>query len=145
KISEYLACRANQRWRDKGETSVRFLKELVQKRQNSERIQAFRDVENEEPRSGSDSMLNSAHLFYQQLYTVDPVNAVQLEDYLNDVAAMTCLKDEGHGSLLEPITMDDIIATSAKIVFKQSSPGSEGFGYAFLHHLYRFPPPRNKS
>ncbi|OBZ81448.1 Transposon TX1 uncharacterized protein, partial [Choanephora cucurbitarum] len=101
---------------------------------------AFRDDATEESRSDSASMLRSANQFYQQLYTADPVDTAQLDEYLNEVSSMPRVKVDDHQSLLAPITIDDIIAVTAKVVSKQSSPGSDGFGYAYLYHLYRFPP-----
>ena len=138
--TENLALKSGHRWREKGETSVRFLKRLVQQRQATERIAAFRDSETEESRSDSALMLSSANQFYQQLYTPDPVDVNQLDDYLNAVPSLPSLSSDCHESLLAPITIEDIINVTAKVVVKQSSPGSDGFGYAFLYHLYRFPP-----
>ncbi|KAI8366203.1 hypothetical protein BD560DRAFT_447975 [Blakeslea trispora] len=62
--TESLALKSGQRWREKGETSVRYLKRLVQQRQATERITAFRDDETKESRSDSASMLRSANRFY---------------------------------------------------------------------------------
>jgi len=36
--------------------------------------------------------------------------------------------------------MDEILHETKKVVTKQSSPGEDGLGYAFLYHLFRFPP-----
>ncbi|OBZ81280.1 Transposon TX1 uncharacterized protein, partial [Choanephora cucurbitarum] len=113
---------------------------VKKQRQATERISAFRNDTTEEPCADKETMLHSAHQFYQQLYTDDPVDANCLDAYLNDIAPLPSVSDEDHKSLLAPITIDDIIAVSAKVTAKQSSPDSDGFGYAFLYHLYRFPP-----
>ena len=56
------------------------------------------------------------------------------------MASMLRLRDEDNESLVEPITIDDMIAVAVRNVSKQSRPGSDGFGYTFLYHLHLFPP-----
>ncbi|KAI8364821.1 hypothetical protein EDC96DRAFT_426438, partial [Choanephora cucurbitarum] len=108
-VTESLALKAGQRWREKGETSVRYLKSMVQQRQATERISAFRNDTTDEPCADKETMLHSAHQFYQQLYTDDSVDANGLDDYLSDIASLPSVRDEDHESLLAPITIDGII------------------------------------
>ena len=93
-----------------------------------------------DPSSEPSSMLRSASAFYRQLYTPDSVSELQIEAYLDEVCSMPRLSNPDHAALLEPMSFEEILAVTRKVVSKQSSPGADGFGYAFLYSLFRFPP-----
>ena len=138
-----LALRAGQRWREQGEMSVRFLKGCIKQRHTTERISALRDTGEMVPSGNQPTMLRSAASFYRQLYTPDVVADSRIAAYLQEVDHMPRLEPTEHDLLLAPISLEEILAVTRKVVSKQSSPGSDGFGYAFLYHLFRFPPLQN--
>ncbi|KAI8370156.1 hypothetical protein EDC96DRAFT_588315, partial [Choanephora cucurbitarum] len=104
-----LALRAGQRWREQGETSVRFLKGCIQKRQTTERITALRDTTEAQSLSDHQSMLQSAASFYRQLYTPDAVTDSRIDVYLQEVEHMPRLGPTDHDSLLAPISLEEVL------------------------------------
>ncbi|KAG0930594.1 hypothetical protein G6F32_011943 [Rhizopus arrhizus] len=139
-LAEILALKANSRWCEEGETSVKYLKRIYHQRTIEQRIPSLRPTDEGDPVEDSESMLPIAHDFYQSLYNVDHVDDTRLEDYLNDINNVPELTTDDCATLMEPITIAEIIRETARVVNKVSSPGADGLGYAFLHQLFRYPP-----
>ncbi|EIE78403.1 hypothetical protein RO3G_03107 [Rhizopus delemar RA 99-880] len=139
-LAEILALKANSRWYEEGETSVKYLKRIYHQRTIEQRIPSLRPTDEGDTVEDSESMLPIAQDFYQSLYNVDHVDDTRLEDYLNDINNVPELTTDDCATLMEPITIAEIIRETARVVNKVSSPGADGLGYTFLHQLFRYPP-----
>ncbi|KAG1445361.1 hypothetical protein G6F55_011991 [Rhizopus delemar] len=78
--------------------------------------------------------------FYQELYSVDPVDEHDIDCYVQDIADLPQLNEDDRRYLISPITTEEIIEQSKKVIRRQSSPGSDGLGYVFMHLIYQFSP-----
>ncbi|KAG1042928.1 hypothetical protein G6F43_011780 [Rhizopus delemar] len=139
-LSEILALKANVRWQEAGETSVKYLKNLYRQRTVEQHITTLRPNDSTDPVECIDRMLPIAQQFYQSLFTTDSVDDHQVEQYLAEIQGLPQLTDDHTDHLLEPITIDEIIYETARVENKVSSPGEDGLGYAFLYQLFRYPP-----
>ncbi|KAG1045508.1 hypothetical protein G6F43_011259 [Rhizopus delemar] len=139
-LSENLALKAILRWKEAGETSVKYLKNLYRQRTVEQYITTLRPNDSTDPVECIDRMLPIAQQFYQPLYTTDPVDGHQVEQYLADIQGLSQLSDDHTDYLLEPITIDEIIHETDRVENKVSSPREDGLGYAFLCQLFRYPP-----
>jgi hypothetical protein len=139
-LSEILALKANVRWQEAGETSVKYLKNLYRQRTVEQHITTLRPNDSTDPVECIDRMLPIAQQFYQSLFTTDSVDDHQMEQYLAEIQGLPQLTDNHTDHLLEPITIDEIIHETARVENKVSSPGEDGLGYAFLYQLFRYPP-----
>ncbi|KAG0868322.1 hypothetical protein G6F15_012199 [Rhizopus arrhizus] len=139
-LSETLALKANVRWQEAGEKSVKYLKNLYRQRTVEQHITTLRPNDSTDPVESIDRMLPIAQHFYQSLFTIDPVDGYQIEHYLDDIHDLPQLTDDHTDHLLEPITIEEIIHETARVENKVSSPGEDGLGYAFLYQLFRYPP-----
>ncbi|KAI8389441.1 hypothetical protein BD560DRAFT_311739, partial [Blakeslea trispora] len=82
--SATLALRANVRWREKGETSIKYLRHMVRHRSNTQQMTALRTSPDETANSDLHSMLHTSQQFYTGLYSTDPVEETDLDSYLTD-------------------------------------------------------------
>jgi hypothetical protein len=89
---------------------------------------------------GIGRLLPIAQQFYQTLYDTDPVDDDFIKQYLGSLRDIPKLTEDGHINLLEPITLDEILDETRRVINKVSSPGTDGLGYALLHQLFRYPP-----
>ncbi|KAI8980850.1 hypothetical protein BDB01DRAFT_709320, partial [Pilobolus umbonatus] len=85
-------------------------------------------------------MLPIAQTFYQQLYSKDEVTDININSYLDELSSIPVLSREDQITLTGPIRLEEILCGTRKVVSKQSSPGEDVLGYAFLYHLFRYPP-----
>ncbi|KAI8347869.1 hypothetical protein BD560DRAFT_240039 [Blakeslea trispora] len=113
---------------------------MVRHRSNTQQMTALRTSPDETANSDLHSMLHTSQQFYTGLYSTDPVEETDLDSYLTDLTDLPLLPEDARIALLNPITLDEILSATSKVVGKQSSPGSDGLGYAFLYHLFRYPP-----
>ncbi|KAG1042538.1 hypothetical protein G6F43_011881 [Rhizopus delemar] len=139
-LSDVLALKANLRWQESGETSVKYLKNLYRLRTIEQHITALRPDDTTDPIEGIEQMLPIAQQFYQSLYTTDPVDNHHIRSYLDEIRNSPRLTTADNEILLAPITIDEIIQETARVETKISSPGEDGLGYAFLYQLFRYPP-----
>ncbi|KAG0959346.1 hypothetical protein G6F31_011744 [Rhizopus arrhizus] len=108
-LSETLALKANVRWQEAGEKSVKYLKNLYRQRTVEQHITTLRPND-----------------------STDPVE----KHYLADIHDLPQLTDDHTDHLLEPINIEEIIHETARVENKVSSPGEDGLGYAFLYQLF---------
>ncbi|KAG1047687.1 hypothetical protein G6F43_009880 [Rhizopus delemar] len=140
-LTEILALKANVRWQEEGEASIKYLKNMYRQRIVEQHITTLRTDDSADPVEDVDQLLSVTHQFYQSLYTADPVDDGQLDAHLNDIQDppwLTLVQCDGP---LAPITIEEIIHETARIENKVSSPGEDGLGYAFLYQLFRYPLP----
>ncbi|KAI9336054.1 hypothetical protein BD770DRAFT_295058, partial [Pilaira anomala] len=76
--------------------------------------------------------------FYQNLYTADTVDNARITEYLDEIRFDKQLTDEDQDNLMAPITIEELRVQAGRMT-AQSSPGSDGSGYAYLHLLFHIP------
>ncbi|KAG0978525.1 hypothetical protein G6F29_009263 [Rhizopus arrhizus] len=139
-LTDIASLKAGVRWREKGERSAKYLKSIYQQRQVQQHMSGLKAADDQVPTHDRDAMLNIAQDFYQSLYRADPVADDQLTAYLDGLDSLPTLSSDDRKFLLTPITLDDILYETKRVASKQSSPGSDGLGYCFLHLLFAFAP-----
>ncbi|SAL96475.1 hypothetical protein, partial, partial [Absidia glauca] len=153
-------------WREKGERSAKYLKKIHQQRSHQQTITALQppssisaartesscpdtttsDLNHQRDTHPTPSstttdipiMKSYAQSFYQQLYTIDPVDIQQIDRYLAHIRFDSRLSTEDQDALMSPITKDELVQQSCR-ASAHSSPGSDGLGYPFLRLLFQIP------
>ncbi|EIE92063.1 hypothetical protein RO3G_16774 [Rhizopus delemar RA 99-880] len=72
------------------------------------------------------------------LKSVDPIPLEHIQAYLDTITFDPQVSEPDGQRLQQPFDFDDIV-DMAKRCPKQSSPGSDGLGYTYLHMLYNLP------
>ncbi|KAG1091242.1 hypothetical protein G6F40_012993 [Rhizopus arrhizus] len=139
-LVDIAALNAGIRWREHGEKSAGYLKRIHQVRNVEQSINYLQDTTSGSTVSSRTQLLKVSQAFYQELYSVDPVDKHDIDCYLQDLADLSQLNEADRRYLISPITIEDIIEQSKKVIGKQSSPGSDGLGYVFMHLIYQFSP-----
>ncbi|KAG1319373.1 hypothetical protein G6F62_011871 [Rhizopus arrhizus] len=137
---EISVLKAGIRWREHGEKSAGYLKRIHRTRTNEQNIVHLQEPGTGERVSSQAQLLEVSKTFYQDLYSVDPVHEPNVDRYLSDIDSQPQLSDAEQQSLTTPTTIDNILYQSKKVLAKQSSPGADGLGYAFIHLIYCFKP-----
>ncbi|KAG1450645.1 hypothetical protein G6F46_010634 [Rhizopus delemar] len=154
-LVKVAALKAGMVWREQGERSAKFLKNVHQLRENQQYIGTLQPTEEtqnppstsertEHPPSSTASsdpatVCQYARQFYKQLYTADPVDNAQLQDYLASIHFDRQISSDAQESLTEPISIEDLIEQASRNGNNISSPGSDDLGYPFPLHLFRHP------
>ncbi|KAG1572684.1 hypothetical protein G6F47_005257 [Rhizopus delemar] len=139
-LTDILALKANVRWHEAGETSIKYLKSMYRKRTIEQHITTLRSDDNEDSVEGIDQLLPIIQQFYRSLYDADPVDDLQLNSYLQGIFDLPQATSDHCDILMVPITIDENITETACVKNKISSPEEDGLGYAFLYQLFRYPP-----
>jgi hypothetical protein len=142
-LTDILALKSKIRWCEKGETSIKYLKNIYRTRSVEQHIATLRPNDASAPVGGIDNLLPIAQQFYHSLYATDPVDETQILHYLGNISDLPQLTEADCAALSSPITLDEILSETRKVVNKVSSPGADGLGYAYLDQLYRYPPLQN--
>ncbi|KAG1058734.1 hypothetical protein G6F41_013809 [Rhizopus arrhizus] len=135
-LVDIAALKAGIRWREHGEKSAGYLKRIHQVRTVEQSINCLQDTTSGSTVSSRTQLLKVSQAFYQELYSVDPVDKHDIDCYLQDLADLSQLNEADRRYLISPITIEDIIEQSKKVIGKQSSPGSDGLGsyYQDIQH-----------
>ncbi|KAG1037559.1 hypothetical protein G6F43_012832 [Rhizopus delemar] len=72
-LTEILALKANVRWQEEGETSIKYLKNMYRQRTVEQHITTLRTDDSADPVEDVNQLLSVTHQFYQSLYTADPI------------------------------------------------------------------------
>ncbi|KAG1136660.1 hypothetical protein G6F37_012244 [Rhizopus arrhizus] len=139
-LVDIVALNTGIRWREHGEKSAGYLKRIYQVRTVEQSINCLQDTTSGSTVSACTQLMKVNQAFYQEPYSVDPVDEHDIDCYLQDIADLPQLNEDDHRYLTSPITIEDIIEQSKKVIGKQSSPGSDGLGYVFMHLIYQFSP-----
>ncbi|KAG0806624.1 hypothetical protein G6F20_010985 [Rhizopus arrhizus] len=139
-LVDISALKAGIRWREHGEKSAGYLKRIHHTRTTEQTIVHLQEPVTGERVSSQAQLLEVSKTFYQDLYSVDPIHESDVDRYLSDIDSLPQLSHEDQQSLISPITIDDILYQSKKVLAKQSSSGADGLGYAFIHLIYCFKP-----
>ncbi|KAG1135747.1 hypothetical protein G6F37_012566 [Rhizopus arrhizus] len=142
-LVEISVLKAGIRWREHGEKSAGYLKRIHHTRTTEQNIVHLQEPGTGERVSSQAQLLEVSKTFYQDLYSIDPVHEPDVDRYLSDIDSQPRLSDVDQQSLTTPFTIDNILYQSKKVLAKQSSPGADGLGYAFIHLIYCFKPLQN--
>jgi hypothetical protein len=148
-LVDIAALKSGITWREKGERSARYLKNIHQQRSHQQMITALQpppsndhEPHSQQPESRPindlPTMKSYAQTFYQQLYSIDHVDEQQIDRYLERIRFERQLTPTDQTTLLAPITTEDLITQSSRASI-HSSPGSDGLGYPFLKLLFQIP------
>lgn len=140
-LVDIAALKANQQWRELGETSTGYLKLTITAQQTQRTITAFQRPIHGHLCVDTESLVDAAGTFYQQLYTADPIDELAITNLFSTVPS-TCRTSGTSGTanqfLLEKLTIDDL-RTSAKRAPSRSSPGPDGLPYELWYLVLQHP------
>ncbi|KAG1451464.1 hypothetical protein G6F55_009177 [Rhizopus delemar] len=139
-LVDIATLKAGIRWREHGEKSAGYLKRIHLVRAVEQSIHFLQDPTSGLTVSSRTQLMKFSQSFYQELYSVDPVDEHDIDCYLQDIADLPHLNDDDRRYLISPITIEEIIEQPKKEIRRQSSPGSDGLGYVFMHFIYQFSP-----
>ncbi|KAG1621747.1 hypothetical protein G6F45_011268 [Rhizopus arrhizus] len=120
--------------------SAGYLKRLHQIRTVERSINFLQDPASGLTVSSRTQLMEISQAFYHEIYSVDPVDEHDIDCCLQDIANLPQLNDDNRRYLISPITIEEIIEQSKKVIRRQISPGSDGLGYVFMHLIYQFSP-----
>ncbi|KAG1136739.1 hypothetical protein G6F37_010590 [Rhizopus arrhizus] len=81
-----------------------------------------------------------AQQIYQSLFTTDPVDGHQVEQYLADIQGLLQLTVDYTDHLLKPITIEEIMHETTRVENKVSSPGKMVSAMLFYINYFDTPP-----
>lgn len=123
-----LALKAGIRWRIKGELSAGYLKRTAQARLSKSSIPPLHHPSLDRLCSTKDEMLDEAFVFYDKLYSPDPVDPNAVASLLNSLPQSAQISESDSRMLLEPITLIELIEAFSRCP-RTSSPGPDGLPY----------------
>jgi hypothetical protein len=141
------AMKAGVKWREKGERSAKYLRQIHEQRSVQQQITTLQpppmlstllspmDSDDNLPSSDLPTMKIYAHRFYQQLYHADPVAPHQLDEYLDKINFSHKISPNQSSTLTSPITIRSIKEQAGRTT-TASSPGEDGLGYPYLLFLF---------
>lgn len=150
-LVDIAALKAGVTWREKGERSAGYLKNLHQQRTIQQYIPSLRNPNASSTDPGTPESTNAAVVtddsntmelyaqqFYQTLYTTEPVSEGDIDSYLDRITFEHKLNSADQMDLMQPIRLDDLITQSNRTP-KTSSPGADGLSYPYLTLLFNIP------
>ena len=135
---ETLALKAGIRWREKGELSAGYLKHTASSRLSKSTIPPLQHPSLNRVCHTKEEMLNSAFLFYDKLYSPDPIDLDAVQSLLDSIPSTACISASESNLLLERITFDELIEAFSRCPSK-SSPGLDGLPYAIVKLIVTHP------
>ncbi|KAG0743193.1 hypothetical protein G6F57_009077 [Rhizopus arrhizus] len=122
--------KAGIRWREQCEKSAGFFKQLHQQRtvqQHTSAVKIFdpqstfvnADIDVPPDRTSDPvTMRETVQQYYQRLYTTNPVQEVEIEEYLNHINFVDTIDQSDNDTLVTPITMDDLLGQNVGIEYR---------------------------
>ncbi|KAG1135759.1 hypothetical protein G6F38_012554 [Rhizopus arrhizus] len=117
-LLDIAALKTEIRWREHGEKSAGYLKRVHQVRTVEQSINCLQDTTPGSTVSSRTQLMEVSQVFYQELYSVDPVDEHDIDCYLQDIADLPQLHEDDRCYLISPITIEDIIEQSKKVIGK---------------------------
>ncbi|KAG1055418.1 hypothetical protein G6F43_002621 [Rhizopus delemar] len=142
--------KAGIRWREQGEKSAGFFKRLHQQRTVQQHMTAVKDMDQHlsinnveavppaDHTSDPTAMREIIREYYLGLYTIDHVQDIEIDNYLNSIHFSKRVDQRENDALMSNITMDELLEQVQRSP-KQSSPSNDGLGYQYLHILFAIP------
>ncbi|KAG1149858.1 hypothetical protein G6F37_011330 [Rhizopus arrhizus] len=121
-LVDIAALKAGIRWREHGEKSAGYFKRIHQVRTVEQSINCLQDTTSGSTVSSRTQLMEVSQAFYQELYSVDPVDEHGIDCYLQDIADLPQLNQDNRRYLISPITIEDMNS------------------YVFMHLVYQFSP-----
>ena len=121
--------------------NISYFKSIHIRRVAQQRMAGLRDTSSTNPdrtHTNQKDMEKIAHRFYQNFYTSDPVAIDSINQYSQTIPFDRRLNDDDKDELMECITSETLQHLSKRSP-RQSSPGSDGLDYAYLHLLFSLP------
>ncbi|KAG0739794.1 hypothetical protein G6F16_011736 [Rhizopus arrhizus] len=140
-LAEIAILKSGIRWQEKGESNVKYLKNIHKKRTLQQFMTGFKDsnaVGQTMVQSDTTMMKNTVQKFYQHLYRADNVSQEHITAYLEKIQ-FNHQVTETEGEQLQKEFDYEMIIKMTKRCPKQSSPGSDSLGYTYLNLLYNLP------
>ncbi|KAK4521913.1 uncharacterized protein ATC70_004451 [Mucor velutinosus] len=135
-IVEIQMLKAGRRWLEQSEKSPGYIKHTIDQRVDQRTIAMLKHPSTGEACLDTETKLNAAESFYQDLYTEEPIDMDCLNTMLGHIDRTVSPEDAT--MIMEPIDYDDIL-DGARRTPKQSSPGLDGIGYEILYLLVSHP------
>jgi endonuclease/exonuclease/phosphatase family metal-dependent hydrolase len=140
-LVDVAALKAGVTWREKGERSAKYLKNIHKQRTTQQYMATLQPPSTSStdlPTSDPEKMQSYAHQFYQNLYSVDPVDDDGVLAYLDTITFDKHLGSADAEQLTDKINISELIVQANRLT-KNSSPGADGLSYAFLAVLFQLP------
>ncbi|KAG1137452.1 hypothetical protein G6F37_011229 [Rhizopus arrhizus] len=108
------------RWREHGKKLTGYLKRIHQARTVEQSINCLQDITSGSTISSRTQLMEVSQAFYQELYSVVPVDEHGIDGYPQDIADLPQLTEDDRRYLIFPITIENMIKQSKKVNGKQS-------------------------
>ena len=135
---ETLSLKAGIRWREKGELSAGYLKRTASARLAKTSVPLLFHPSLNRICTSKDEMLDAAFVFYDKLYTPDPIDLSAVDSLLEAIPQSSILQADESSLLTERISFDDILDAFSRCP-RQSSPGLDGLPYAVVKLIVLHP------
>lgn len=136
KILDIQMLKAGRRWLELSEKSPGYIKRTISQRADQRTISMLKHPSTGEACLDTATKLNAVQIFYQDLYTDEPIDLDSLNFMLGHIDRTVSSEDADF--IMEPIDYDDILQ-GARRTPKESSPGLDGIGYEILLLLVSHP------
>ncbi|KAG0851752.1 hypothetical protein G6F57_008812 [Rhizopus arrhizus] len=130
-LVDIAALKVGIRWREHGEKSAGYPKRIHQIRTVEQSINFLQDPTSGLTVSSRTQLMEVNQAFYKEFYSADPVIENDIDGYLQDITNLLQLNEDDRRHLISPITIEDVIEQSKKVIEKQSSHGSDGLVSCF--------------
>jgi hypothetical protein len=135
-IVDIQLLKAGKRWLENSEKSPGYIKKTIQQRLDQRTIPILKHPSSGDDCLDTESKLNAAEVFYQDLYTEEHIDLDSLNTMLGHIDRTVSPEDATQ--ITEPIDYDDILHGASRTP-KESSPGLDGIGYEILYLIVSHP------
>ncbi|KAG0164090.1 hypothetical protein DFQ30_010519, partial [Apophysomyces sp. BC1015] len=132
------ALRARKEWREKGETSARYLKNICTTRQSKQYIHQLVNPNTGAITQSPLELEDIAQQFYQELYSPDPVDVSATDQLLDAIPSDRRLSSQQQQDMADEIGVEEL-REQVKRCRTQSSPGTDGIPYSILYLVFQHP------
>lgn len=135
-IVDIQLLKAGRRWLEKSEKSPGYIARTIQQRVAQRTISILKHPNSGDDCLDTDSKLQAAEVFYQDLYTEEHIDLECLNTMLGHIDRTVSPADGTQ--IIAPIQYDDILLGASRTP-NESSPGLDGIGYEILYLLVSHP------
>ena len=135
---ETLALKAGIRWREQGELSAGYLKRTASSRAAKGVIPPLRHPSLHRLCISKEEMLDAAFVFYDKLYSPDPIDLEAVQSLLDSIPPSATLSSSDASLLMDAISFDEIVEAFGRCP-KISSPGMDGLPYPIVKLIVLHP------
>ncbi|CAO0793253.1 unnamed protein product [Mucor circinelloides] len=126
--SQQYILRSATRWKEQGERNNKYFYRVIKDRARQQSIQGIRNETTNVISTKPDDILKDARLYYQDLYSADPVDPTAISTLFASIPESCQLLPSHRDSLTADITVDELglVLTHAP---KSKSPGLDGIPF----------------